>query len=59
MTDATTPAPGGARPCWWVAPDAASCGTTPTQLSLHVERDGAPATGTDTVVSCAVGSGSG
>nr|HEX4316356.1 hypothetical protein [Kofleriaceae bacterium] len=56
MTDATTPTAGGARPCWWVAPDATTCGgsATPTQLALHVERDAAPPTGTDTVVSCAV-----
>ena len=56
MSDATTPDPAGARPCWWVAPDPVAC-TTQTSLELHVERGGlAPAPGTDVSVACATGS---
>ena len=52
MTDDHTPAPAGARPCWWVAPDAAACATA-TTLALHVERSEPPAPGTNVRVSCA------
>jgi hypothetical protein len=55
MADATTPAPGGERPCWWVADSAATCPTTATHLELHVERANPNEAGTDIRVSCATG----
>ncbi|MDB4955381.1 MAG: hypothetical protein JWO36_2950 [Myxococcales bacterium] len=54
MTGPTTPNPAGARPCWWVAPNPASC-TTDTKLELHVERTTPPSTGTSVRVACATG----
>ncbi len=52
MTDPTTPAGGGARPCWWVAPNAASCATD-SKLELHIERSSPPTPGTAVRVACA------
>src|SRR4029077_3053600 len=58
MTDPTTPAPNGARPCWWVSADSAACPDptrTPTHLVLHIERgQQQPPDGTTQVVSCGV-----
>jgi len=54
MTNATTPAPGGARPCYWIAPDPAAC-STQTTLELHVERSSPPSIGTSVRVACATG----
>jgi len=57
MTDATTPAPNGARPCWWVKPDPITCPDptrTPTHLALQIERSQKPPDGTTQVVSCVV-----
>jgi hypothetical protein len=52
MFDATTPAPGGARPCWWIATDA-SC-MTATNFVLHVERDQPAPDGSELDAQCAV-----
>jgi hypothetical protein len=38
MTDATTPSDLGAHPCYWLEASAAACGTTATQIALHVSR---------------------
>jgi hypothetical protein len=54
MADATTPAPGGERPCWWVAADATTCPDA-DHLELHVERANPNEAGTDIRVSCATG----
>jgi hypothetical protein len=51
MASATMPSPTATKPCWWVE-KTASC-TTQTQLKIHIERNGAPPTGTEQVVSCA------
>jgi len=51
MQDAVTPAAGGARPCWWVAPAPGTC-QTPTQLVLHIERVVPPAAGSVVDVTC-------
>jgi hypothetical protein len=46
---------GGATPCWHLDPNPTTCGDTPTQLELIVERGGAevPA-GTHVQVRCVV-----
>jgi hypothetical protein len=38
MTDATHPAPSGARPCWWVANDASACPAPDSGFELEIER---------------------
>ncbi len=53
MLDAQSPAPGGRRPCWWTRPNPARCGSTPTELELHIERTSPPAPGTSVRVRCA------
>ncbi|MBX3162067.1 MAG: hypothetical protein KF773_39255 [Deltaproteobacteria bacterium] len=53
MADATTPAAGGTRPCYWIASNPAAC-TTATGLELRVERTSPPAAGTELRVSCAL-----
>ena len=50
MQDANTPAPGGARPCWWTKTNA-SCNTT-TNLEIHIERAMPAPTGTSVRVRC-------
>jgi len=56
MQDATTPAAGGERPCWWTTPNPVGCSSTATQLELHIERTAAPAPGTSVRVRCATSS---
>jgi hypothetical protein len=53
MQDATQPRAGGDRPCWWTQQNPATCGGTPTQLELHVERTSPPAPGTSVRIRCA------
>ena len=53
MTDPTTPAMTGPRPCWWVKSNPDAC-TTETGLELHVARTSQPPIGTSEQVSCAV-----
>ncbi|HEX3763977.1 MAG TPA: hypothetical protein VHW23_35020 [Kofleriaceae bacterium] len=54
MADATTPAAGGARPCWWIRQDPVACPTTDTGFELEIERAQPPAPGTTVVVECAL-----
>jgi len=56
MTDPSTPAPGGARPCWWIGQDSAACATE-TGLELHVERTTQPPSNDTVEVSCVVDDG--
>jgi hypothetical protein len=53
MSDAATPSPTGARPCWWVKANPATC-QTETGFELHVERTSPPADGTTLEASCAI-----
>lgn len=53
MLSPEQPSPGGARPCWWVKQNPASCGGTATQLELHLERTQTPAPGTSVRARCA------
>jgi hypothetical protein len=58
MSDATTPDPSGARPCWWVKSNEAACKnanntTAAPYFEIHVERSSAPAAGTNVQVACA------
>ncbi|HWU87853.1 MAG TPA: hypothetical protein VN253_11285 [Kofleriaceae bacterium] len=55
MQDATHPRAGDRRPCWWTGPNPAACGSTPTQLELHIERTSPAAPGTSVRVRCATG----
>ncbi len=54
MQDATTPAPGGPRPCWWVDKNLTSCPAPDTGLEMNFVRAGAAAPGTTIDVECAV-----
>lgn len=54
MQDATTPAPNGPRPCWWVDKNQASCPAPDTGFELNFVRTGAAAPGTTVDVECAV-----
>lgn len=54
MSDANTPDPSGARPCWWILDDKTECATTETGFALKVERSSPPATGTNVDVQCAL-----
>lgn len=53
MSAPDTLAPGGTRPCWWVANSPASCATTETHLELRIERSSTAPAGTVTRVQCA------
>jgi hypothetical protein len=53
MADPLTPAAGGARPCWWMDVDSATCASTPTGLLLHIEHDRSPSPGGILAVTCA------
>lgn len=53
MQDATTPAPHGARPCWWIDNNTTSCPAPDTGFELNVVRTSPPATGTTVDVECA------
>ncbi len=57
MTNATTPDPNGARPCWWIKTSTTDCPAPDSGYELQVERaNGAPPpTGTTESVECAVG----
>lgn len=52
MQDATTPAAAGARPCWWAMTEPTNCSTTPTNLALHIERQGALSADTTIAIRC-------
>jgi hypothetical protein len=52
MTAPDQPAAGGGT-CWWTKSNPAACGTTATELELHVERATPPAPGTSVRVRCA------
>ncbi|HEX2690382.1 MAG TPA: hypothetical protein VHN14_27395 [Kofleriaceae bacterium] len=54
MQDATTPAAGGARPCWWVDQNPTSCPAPDTGLEMNFERTTDPAAGTAVQVECVV-----
>lgn len=54
MQDATTPAAGGPRPCWWVSQDPARCPAPDTGFELELVRTQPPAPGTNVVVECAL-----
>lgn len=53
MQDATTPAPGGARPCYWIGQDAAACPAPGSGLEVKFVRDQSPPTGTTVKIECA------
>ncbi len=40
------------KPCWHLVKDTTNCATTPTQLTLKIERDSAPPTNTQVVSYC-------
>lgn len=54
MQDATTPEPGGRRPCWWIDNNPTACPSPNTGFDLKVERTQPPATGTNVVIECAL-----
>jgi hypothetical protein len=54
MSDATTPAPNGPRPCWWVDKNTTSCPAPDSGYELNFVRTGAAAPGTTVDVECAV-----
>ncbi len=54
MRDAKTPDPAGARPCWWVDQNAASCPAPDTGYELNFERSQPAPTGTIVDVECVV-----
>ena len=54
MTNATTPDPTGARPCWWVDMNTTTCPAPDTGYELNVVRTTAAALGTTVDVECAV-----
>lgn len=54
MSDATTPAPNGPRPCYWFDKNTASCPAPDTGYELTVVRTQPPATGTTVDVQCAL-----
>jgi hypothetical protein len=56
MTDATTPDPTGARPCWWTKTDPAACPAPDRGFELEIERGPVPApAGSEVRAECAVG----
>lgn len=56
MQDATTPAPGGARPCWWIDQNTTTCPSPDTGYEMNFVRTAPPALGTMVDVECAVSS---
>lgn len=58
MSDASTPAAQGPRPCWYVVKSTTDCPAPDSGFELKIARDTAPATGTDINVQCAVTSSS-
>src|SRR5450432_303677 len=56
MQDATTPVPGGARPCWWIDKNATACPAPDTGYEMNFVRTAPPALGTVVDVECAVSS---
>jgi hypothetical protein len=54
MQDATTPAAGGRRPCWWINQNPAGCPAPDTGFELELVRAQPPAPGTNVVVECAL-----
>jgi len=54
MQDATTPAAGGKRPCYWIDNNPTSCPAPDTGYELNFMRDQPPAVGTVVDVECAV-----
>ncbi len=56
MQDATTPAPGGARPCWWIDTNTTTCPAPDTGLEMRFERSQPPAPGTTVDIECAAAS---
>lgn len=56
MQDATTPAPGGARPCWWIDKNTTTCPSPDTGYEMNFVRTAPPALGTTVDVECAVSS---
>ncbi|MEO6776821.1 MAG: hypothetical protein ABI467_28045 [Kofleriaceae bacterium] len=57
MQDATTPAPNGARPCYWIDKNTTSCPAPDTGYELNIVRTDPPALGTTVNVECAVTTG--
>ena len=56
MQDATTPTPGGARPCWWIDKNTTTCPAPDTGFEMNFVRTAPPALGTTVDVECAVSS---
>ena len=56
MQDATTPMPGGARPCWWIDKNTTTCPSPDTGYEMNFVRTAPPALGTVVDVECAVSS---
>jgi hypothetical protein len=54
MQDASTPAPNGARPCYWIDQDTTTCRAPDTGYEINIERADPPPTGTVVEVECAV-----
>ncbi|MFT3699220.1 MAG: hypothetical protein QM831_39095 [Kofleriaceae bacterium] len=54
MSDPTTPAPNGPRPCYWVDMNTTACPAPDTGYELKFERTSPPALGTDVDVECSV-----